>query len=425
MSAYLSMDRIKRWGLKGGLSVLDQAIFSGANFVLSVMLARWLSMEQFGTYTIGFTILIFVYQFYLSFLLEPMSVLGPTHFSDHLKEYLILNLKSHFIITIGAGFFFLVSAFAFTDGRSLVRQILFVTGGTLPLLLLPWYLRRVFYVLGQPAVSLWGSVVYAISLVALTTSLRQFNTLSGPSAILVTAMAGVLSGLFFFLAFRFRDAQSSVTSLASVMMQNWNFGKWLIMSSIFIALGSQVQIWISASLLGVAASGTLRALQVIIQPMMLTITALTALVTPSLSFEYSRGDFGRFRQKIRFLIISLLLLAILFEAFLLLFSSPIEKFSYGGKFSAYAFLLPVWGVIPLALAYSSGIQAGLQAAQRPQAFLVAAILWAAASFGLGVWLTLRLGILGATWSAVLGYLIFVLTLSILYWFWVYRPLVSS
>ena len=425
MNMSLSVDRIKRWGVKGGVSVLDQAIFSGANFVLSIILARWLSTEQFGIYTIGFTILIFVYQFYLAFLLDPMSVLGPAYFADHLKEYFVLHLKSHFVITIAAGFFFIITAFALTGSPSLVRQTLFVTGGTLPLLLLPWYLRRVFYILGRPTVSLWGSLIYAVSLVVLTISLRQSNLLSGPLAILVTAMAGVLSGAFLLFAFRFREVHSSLTSLTSVIMQNWKFGKWLIVSSIFIAFGSQVQLWISASLLGVSAPGALRALQVIIQPMMLTITALTALATPILSFEYSRGDFESFRRKIRSLIIPLLILAMVFETFLLVFSFPLEKFIYDGKFSTYAFLLPIWGIIPLLLAYSSGIQAGLQAAQRPQAFLVAAILWAATSLGLGVWLTLQFGILGATWSAVFGYLIFVLTLSALYWLWVYHPLFSS
>jgi O-antigen/teichoic acid export membrane protein len=123
--------------------------------------------------------------------------------------------------------------------------------------------------------------------------------------------------------------------------------------------------------------------------------------------------------------VSLLILAIIFEIFLLIFNIPIEKLMYGGKFSTYAFLLPVWGTIPLCLAYSSGIQAGLQAAQRPQAFLVAAILWLPASLGFGIWLTLKLGMVGATWGTLLGYLIFVLILSFLYWLWVYRPFLSS
>jgi len=425
MNISLSVERIKHWGLKGGMAILDQGVFSASNFVLSILLARWLPSEQFGAYTIGFTVLIFVYQFYIAFLLDPMGVLGPAQFSDNLKEYFVIHLRSHFVITVIAGLLIIITAFIWTGSQLLIKQTLFVIGATLPLLLLPWYLRRVFYVLGQPAVSLWGSLVYTLSLIFLTILSYQLKVLSSPSAILVTAIAGLFSGIYLLFIFQFRKFHSSITSLTVVMKQNWNFGKWLIMSSIFIALASQAQIWISASFLGLSASGILRAIQVIIQPMMLTITALTALATPTLSLEFSKGDFESFNRKVMLLTVSLLILAIIFEVFLLIFNIPIEKLIYGGKFSTYAFLLPVWGTIPLCLAYSSGIQAGLQAAQRPQAFLGAAILWLPASLGFGISFTQRSGVLGATWSTVLGYIIFVLVLSILYWLWVYRPFLYS
>jgi O-antigen/teichoic acid export membrane protein len=425
MNISLSVERIKHWGLRGGMAILDQGVFSASNFVLSILLARWLPAEQFGAYTIGFTVLIFVYQFYIAFLLDPMGVLGPAQFSDNLKEYFVLHLKSHFVITAIAGLLLIIIAFTWTGDQLLIKQTLFVIGGTLPLLLLPWYLRRVFYILGRPAVSLWGSLVYTLSLLFLTILIHRLKFLSSPSAILVTAIAGLLSGIYLLFVFQFRKFHSPISSLAVVMRQNWNFGKWLIMSSIFIAFASQAQIWISASFLGLSTSGILRAIQVVIQPMMLTITALTALATPALSLEFSKGDFEGFNRKVMSLSVSLLILATVFEFFLLEFNIPIEKLIYGGKFSSYAFLLPVWGTIPLCLAYSSGIQAGLQAAQKPQSLLVAAILWLPASLGFGIWLTLQSGVAGATWGALLGYIIFVLILSFLYWLWVYRPFLSS
>jgi len=425
MNISLSLERIKHWGLKGGMAILDQGVFSASNFVLSILLARWLPSEQFGAYTIGFTVLIFVYQFYIAFLLDPMGVLGPAQFSDNLKEYFVIHLRSHFVITAIAGLLIIITAFTWTGSQLLIKQTLFVIGATLPLLLLPWYLRRVFYVLGRPAVSLWGSLVYTLSLIFLTVLFYELKALSSPSAILVTAIAGLFSGIYLLFVFQFRKFHSSIASLTVVMTQNWNFGKWLIMSSIFIAFASQAQIWISASFLGLSASGILRAIQVIIQPMMLAITALTALATPTLSLEFSKGDFEGFNRKVILLTMSLLILAIIFEVFLLIFNIPIEKLIYGGKFSTYAFLLPVWGTIPLCLAYSSGLQAGFQAAQKPQALLIASVLWAPTSLSFGIWFTLRSGLAGATWSTVLGYIIFVLVLSILYWLWVYRPFLYS
>ena len=81
--------RLKKWALKGGLAVLDQAVFSGANFLSSILLARWLSSINFGEFAIGLAILTFFMQVYTSFALEPMSVLGPSGYQDHLPSYLM------------------------------------------------------------------------------------------------------------------------------------------------------------------------------------------------------------------------------------------------------------------------------------------------------------------------------------------------
>ena len=81
--------RLKKWALKGGLAVLDQAVFSGANFLSSILLARWLSSINFGEFAIGLAILTFFMQVYTSFALEPMSVLGPSGYHDHLPSYLM------------------------------------------------------------------------------------------------------------------------------------------------------------------------------------------------------------------------------------------------------------------------------------------------------------------------------------------------
>ena len=37
-----SPERLSRWARKGSLAVLDQGLFSGANFLVNILLARWL-----------------------------------------------------------------------------------------------------------------------------------------------------------------------------------------------------------------------------------------------------------------------------------------------------------------------------------------------------------------------------------------------
>ena len=41
-----------RWMTKGGLAILDNGLISGSNFLLGILLARWLAPEEYGAYAL-------------------------------------------------------------------------------------------------------------------------------------------------------------------------------------------------------------------------------------------------------------------------------------------------------------------------------------------------------------------------------------
>jgi hypothetical protein len=65
------------WVGKGALAIVDQGLLSGSNFLLAVLLARWLPRDQYGAFALGFSIFLFLSGLHNAFFLEPMSVLGP------------------------------------------------------------------------------------------------------------------------------------------------------------------------------------------------------------------------------------------------------------------------------------------------------------------------------------------------------------
>lgn len=418
--------RLRSWGLKGGLAILDQGVFSGANFLLNILLARWLIPEQYGAYAIGYSALFFFLQFLGAYILEPMAVLGPSNYPANLAGYLASQVRLYLILigSLGCILAVIVLFFKKFGLNPLISNIFVAISISLTLLLLPWMLRRVFYVLGRLDTALVGSVIYALFMILLVVLVKEWGFLTGISTILILAFSGLFSGMFLLAQLKHANIYKLSLPMTVLFSENWKIGKWLIISSVLVTIANQMQLWITAGFLGLHESGALRALQILIQPMMLTITALTALAIPKLSIEFSTGRFRSFNRKIISLSGLLLFWAIVFEIFLLVFSARIELIVYQGKFSFYASLLPIWGIAPLFLAYSSGIQAGFQSAQKPKALLIASALWAFGSFSLGIPLTLKMGIWGASWSAIIGYLVFVTALTVLYWIWVYRPLVS-
>src|SRR6266581_3295945 len=88
-------ERLRFWGIRSGLSVLDQGLTSGAGFLLNLFLARWLTSEAYGAFAVTFATLLFFSGFHNVLLLEPMSVMGPARYSTQASAYLAAQLKIH------------------------------------------------------------------------------------------------------------------------------------------------------------------------------------------------------------------------------------------------------------------------------------------------------------------------------------------
>jgi len=299
MDISLSVERIKHWGVKGGMAIVDQGIFSGSNFILNIVLARWLFPEDYGAYAIGFTVLVLFLQLLISYILEPMGVLGPSSHRENLKAYLMTQLRLYFVASVPIGLLFASVAYLYGrfGGNPLVCNILVAIGITLSPLLLPWMLRRIFYVLDRPDIAVLGSIVYAISLIVSVFIMRQLAGLTGISSVFMVALAGLISGLFLLNQLTSPVIPRENISLLEIFQRNWTFGRWLIVSSVLMVASVQAQIYITGSFLGLKESGVLYALQSLSQPMTLTITAITGLITPSLAADYARSDLKSFKRK--------------------------------------------------------------------------------------------------------------------------------
>jgi hypothetical protein len=106
-----SMSKFASWTTKGGLAVLDQALISGSNFMISILLARWLTADQYGAYAVTFGIYIMLSLVYQSLVLEPMGVFGGSVFRSNLRGYLKSLLSIHVALSFTICLAFVVAWF--------------------------------------------------------------------------------------------------------------------------------------------------------------------------------------------------------------------------------------------------------------------------------------------------------------------------
>jgi len=60
---------------KGGGGVLEQGVFSGTNFLISILLARWLLPQEYGLFALIYSAMFFGLLVQTVFFVEPMYII--------------------------------------------------------------------------------------------------------------------------------------------------------------------------------------------------------------------------------------------------------------------------------------------------------------------------------------------------------------
>jgi O-antigen/teichoic acid export membrane protein len=191
----------------------------------------------------------------------------------------------------------------------------------------------------------------------------------------------------------------------AALRENWAYGRWLVASAVLHSISSQVQVFLTAGLLGLGAAGILRAMQVPSLLMSQVVTATGLLILPAFSAEFARGTVERMRYKAKLVSLALAGTALCFAVLLGFGARSVEYLLFGGRYSAYAWLMPLLALVPVASGLSMGYSTALRALQRPQ-FALAANVVAAPAAALAAFFFIRWWRLaGAAASTVLSYAI--------------------
>ena len=168
-----------RWAAKGGLAILDQGLFAGANFVVNILLARWLTPEDYGAFALAYSIFLLFAAFHTAILTEPMMVFGAGRYAGKFDRYLGILLRGHFALMVPASL--VLAGVALLLGRLYSPSVehaflgLAVAAG---FILLLWLLRKVFHVTSQPGWAVLGSATYCAGVLACTCLLQASGRLS-------------------------------------------------------------------------------------------------------------------------------------------------------------------------------------------------------------------------------------------------------
>ena len=407
------------WVHKSFLAVVDQGLMSSSNFLVAVVLARWLAPEQFGSYVLSSALFLLVSLLQQSLLLEPQRVFGPSVYQNKSREY--LGILLWFQAAMGLVVFLILGLSAWIAhamGRSAsLPGALAGAALAAPCILLFWLTRGALYLKNAPEIAVKGSLLYCLLAVLgllLVFRLGMLSPFVGFATIGLDAL--VTSAV---LLIHLRPVLKLPRNRAEARLageQHWRYGRWALGSSLISWVnGDAVYYLLIASFTGVAAAGTLKALLNLGSPVGQTCTGLSQLFLPygaRIHCQNGWPGLSAFTLRITGLFAGG---AIVYWMIIIFLKQQVFSALYGGKYLAAAGLLPWIAVGSIFGSALGGPSIALKAMQSPSSLFKASAFSCAASLAIGIPAAYFFGLRGVMLGLVLATLFpFVATVLLLY-----------
>jgi len=395
------------WIRNGTFALTDQALISTSNFILSVLLARWLGSVEYGVYALAFAVYLFLLGCFQALVIEPVSVFGAAEYSERFDVYLGVLLRFQGVISIAAfGFFGL--AVVVCELASPLRSAVGVVFGLAvgcPLLLTFFLLRITAYITGRSAAAVRAAILYCLTVLVLLFVGQAAGHVTAGTVFLIMGLASAVASGWLLRSLKPLWSGADF-GLVQIAKENWEFGRWELarIGSDWICQNSAYLI--AGGLLGVGEVGELKALTTLFLPLNQTITALRRIFLPHLARKFRQMGHASTRDSVRNVALIYAFGAICYGLVLCVGARWLVPLLYGNKFAGIVSLVP-WFAVPLVFSVPVyALDMGLRAVRLPKAIFFCSVMAALAQVLVAWPLTRFFGLRGLIMTSLVTSAIF-------------------
>lgn len=385
------------WLNRGALATIDQGLVSGSNFILALMLARWLAVADYGGYALAFSMLMLINTVYQALLLEPMSVIGAARYRDCQREYVGVLLRINTVFAVAAGLLL--------TGLALCARLMHASGGlpgalgalaiSIPGTLVFWLVRSGCYLELAPAPAAVASLGYSVLVLGGAWIMHQLGWISTVSVLLWAGAAAWIGAVI--LLPRFKPSlltENRQPNLREVWREHWQYGRWSLASTPVMWIPENISYAFATMSPGIAQAGVLRAMMNFVVPVTQLASSLARLLNPYLASR--AGKYGRPGTRTAVAKIELLYvtIGISYAGVLMVFHKTAFHVLYGHRFTESADLVAWMGIVSVSYLLLYAPMTGLRSIQSPSSVFVAYSGATIAALGGGFVLTSKFGLRG-------------------------------
>jgi O-antigen/teichoic acid export membrane protein len=376
---------------------VDQALFAGTNFLVNILLARWLEPAAYGAFATAYAVFLLLGTLHTALWTEPMLVYGSGRFREAFASYqrVLLGYHWRFGALVGLMFLLLGMGFCAFGGREMGFGFLGLAVAA-PAVLYLWFVRRGAYVLLEPRLAALGGGLYLLLYLGLAISLLRLGFLTETTAFVAMALAGVLSAEV--IRLRLREGAGRTVDPQEVRDLHWGYGRWALLAGALSWVPGNIYYLVLPALHGLEAAAQFKALMNLLMPILHFNGALGSLLVPGMVRAKTGSGLERFA---RMSLLVFLALALGYWIVLTVLGHEIMEWLYEGKYGQASVWLPWLGILPLFSSVVSVAGSVLRALERPQAVAAAYGLLAGFAATVGVVLVWAYSLGGAVQALLL------------------------
>ena len=423
--------------MKVSSALTDQAVFAGSNFTINILLARWMSPNEYGAFVLAYAWWILVHNFYEAILVEPMSYYASDKYSSKFHKYMGYIFFGHTSVGIVMTSVLLLGAvFAYFFDTRLVASAIAGVALAAPFMSIRWLARQPLYVQSRPQYAVIGGLVYlfialpglvllhetgnqtfSVTLPGLTI-MHETSNLSPFTILILMGFAGITASLVLFLGLVKPDwnLKDETINARLLIADHWSYGKWSVSYRALQWLQANIYYVVMPMIVSLSATGALRSMNNLVQPIWMANAAISSVLLPMFVREYNKDKF-RFVRRVRSTMLFFILFVGSYFVFLVIFGQRIISLLYNGQYDEFIDFPIIFtlAMVPLITIINLVLNTALRAMGWVKLAFQSKILPTVLNLTVGMYLLYSLGILGANLAVLLNSFV---SLFILSWFFI-------
>ena len=349
------------------LSIGDQCLVSGTNFLTMVIVGRACGLYELGVYSLAFTIVVILMAMQESLLIAPYTVImsrlrGETGRRNYgvatlLQQLLVACAVSAVLLMVSAGAAMLSPPAEYSD---LCLMLAIVS----PFWLLKEFARRACYVelnMGRPI--LLDGVAASVQL-SLLCAMWARGELSASGALAAAGAGHASAAAIWWIAFRPKFSLRR-SMFHRALRLNWAFGSWACVGRATDMLHAYSIHWLLALVSGPAATGAYAAASSLLALSNPVLMGIGNVLAPETASAYAAGGIASLRQVVLRASCQVTLVTATFVVLLGTCAEPLLNLTFGQVREGQAAIVIILALSMLGGMTSFGADNGLRALARP------------------------------------------------------------